>query len=151
VEVPTRSQLTLLHACATRLEIETAHDFALDREHWPVLNKDNPWIVFAKFLIIAGAEISAVDSHGSSPFQYLLDYFAPHPFDPEGPEEALKAWLSDLKEAGVDLQQYGQAEFALHQALIKDSEYCDYWAKDVTFTYGPESQKLVFQSFMACK
>jgi hypothetical protein len=46
VEVP-RSQLTLLHACATRPEIETAHDFALDREHWRVLNKDNPWRVFA--------------------------------------------------------------------------------------------------------
>jgi hypothetical protein len=96
-------------------------------------------------LIIAGAEISAVDSHGSSPFQYLLDYFARHPFDPEGPEEALKAWLRALKEASVDLQQYGQAEFALHQALVKDSEYCDYWTKDVTFTYGPEVRDWYFR------
>jgi hypothetical protein len=116
-----------------------------------VLNKDNPWRVFAKVLINAGAEISAVNSHGYSPFQDLLDYFARDYFQPARPQAVLEAWLSDLKEAGVDLQQYGQAEFALHQALIKDSEYCDYWAKDVTFTYGPESQKLVFQSFMACK
>jgi len=142
-EVPTRSQQTLLHACATRLEIETEHDFTLGREHWRVLNKDNPWRVFAKDLISAGAEISAVDSRGSSPFQYLLSYFAVRPFEPGGPEEALKAWLSDLKEAGVDLQLYGQTEFALHQAA-KYSEY-RYLLKDMTFTYGPEVRDWYFR------
>jgi hypothetical protein len=88
-------------------------------------------------LIIAGAEISEVDSRGYSPFLDLLYYFASHPFDPERPEEVLKAWLSDLKEAGVDLQQYGQIEFALRQTLPKDLRY-HYLPKDVTFTYGPE-------------
>jgi hypothetical protein len=141
----TRIQMTLLHACATRLRIETANDFPLDREHWRVLKKENPWRVFAKVLIVAGAEISAVDNCGYSPFQCLLDYFAHRPFEPEGPEEVLKAWLSDLKEAGVDLQQYGQTEFALHQALVKDSVYCDYLAKDVTFTYGPEVKDWYFR------
>jgi hypothetical protein len=144
VEVPALSQLTLLHACAMRLKMETAHDFAVDREHWRVLKKENPWRVFAKVLIIAGAEISAVDSCGYSPFGDLLDYFAQHPFEPEGPEEVLKAWLSDLKEAGVDLQQYGQTEFALHQALTKHSKY-HYWPKDMTFTCGPEVRDWYFR------
>jgi hypothetical protein len=150
---------TLLHACAIHLGAETAHDFNFKREHRRVLNKDNPWRVFAKVLISAGAEISAVDSRGYSPFQDLLDSFAWHYFQSEGrkevleawqyfqPEvrkEVLEAWLSDLKEAGVDLQQYGQAEFALHQTLIKDSEY-GYFLKDATFTYGPEVRDWYFR------
>ena len=110
-----------------------------------MLNKDNPWRVFAKALISAGAEISAVESRGLSPFQYLLYYFARHPFDPDGPEEALKVWLSDLKEAGVDLQLYGQTEFAVHQALVNDYESCPYSIKDVTFTYGPEVKDWYFR------
>jgi hypothetical protein len=135
---------TLLHACATSLITEAAHDCKLEREHWLVLNKDNPWRVFAKVLISAGAEISAVDSGGCSPFQGLLQFSAWHYFQSEGPKEFLEAWLSDLKEAGVDLQLYGQTEFALHQTLTKDPEY-RYLLKDVTFTYGPEVRDWYFR------
>jgi hypothetical protein len=129
-----------------RLGMETAHDVTLDKEHWRVLNRDNPWRVFGKALVRAGAEISAVDSRGSSPFHYLLMHFAYHRFNSEGPEEILEAWLSDLKETGVDLLQYGQTEFALHhQALVNCSEYYDYWARYVTFTYGPEVKDWYFR------
>jgi hypothetical protein len=143
-EGPIRNQKTLLHACVDRLEIEMGHDSTLGWEHWRMLNKDNPWRVCAKVLIIEGAEILAIDTIGYSPFQCLLDYFARHRFDPSRPKEVLKAWLSDLKEAGVDLQQYGQTEYALHQALTKHSE-CWYFPKDMTFTYGPEVRDWYFR------
>jgi hypothetical protein len=134
--VTTRNQMTLLHACAFRLIMETNYDVSLERVHWRVLNCENPWRVFIRDLINAGAEISAVDSGGHSPLHDLLNNFARYPSKPEGPVQVLTAWLSDLKEAGVDLEQYGQTEFALHQGLATNSECCRHFPEEISFIYG---------------
>jgi len=144
-EVTICNKMTLLHACALRLITETSHDITLDRAHWRILKPENPWRVYIKALIIAGAEISAVDSGEESPFHQLLNYFSHVPLHPEGPEEVSKAWLSDLKEAGVDLQQYGQTEFALHQALAINSGYCCDFSEGMTFTFGSQVEDWCFR------
>lgn len=135
--VTTRDQMTLLHASAFRLVMEAEHDVSLERTHWRMLNCEHTWRVFIRDLIKAGADVSAIDSGGHSPFHDLLNYFARFPKNP-GPVQVLKAWLSDLKEAGVDLEQYGQVEFALHQALATGSECCRHFPRGVSFRFGPQ-------------
>jgi hypothetical protein len=130
------SRMTLLHACAIRLIIETEHDVTVERAHWRVLNRENPWRVFTRGLINAGAEISAVDTGGHSPFHAVLRYLDDHRSDLDGPVEVFIAWLIDLKEAGVGLEQYGQTELALHEALVINSECCRNFPRRMSFTYG---------------
>jgi hypothetical protein len=77
-------------------------------------NPSDPWRTFTRELIMAGGHVSTLDNMtGMSPLGELMngnDIGFPDTF------KALETWLQDLKDAGVDLEEYGEEEMSLSKS-----------------------------------
>jgi hypothetical protein len=103
----------LLHLCEERymLNKEGLEDFPTCEEssRSRLTNPNDPWRTFTRELVRAGENVSALNALGVSPLGVLMN------FNEQGftdMRKVLKTWLQDLKDAGVDLEEYGKRESA---------------------------------------
>jgi hypothetical protein len=147
---------TLLHLCMDRYRegcggdtLEEGRELLLGR----LKNPADPWRTFTRELIMAGECVSTLSQKtGMSPFGELMNRNGLRFADIWN---AVKAWLQDLKDAGVDLEEYGEAEMslsksysALPERALFDNLYNDGRGETLMrlMSYGPAVEDWVFYS-----
>ena len=106
---------------------------------------DTGWRCVLREIIREGADLHSTDSESHTPFMTLLKGISDSPTeDGVFPRfEILDTWLSDLKDCGVDLYEYGRREEGLYRDGSASREFeswegffcCRIW-KLVSLTYG---------------
>jgi hypothetical protein len=106
-------------------------------------NPSDPWRTFTRELIMAGGHVSTLDSiTGMSPLGELMN---DNDLGVADTGKALETWLQDLKDAGVDLEEYGKRESALSQAYDTKDRWMVRYGTPMGFTsYGPDVEDWVF-------
>ena len=107
---------------------------------------DKGWRFILREIIRGGADLHSTDFESHTPFMWLLKgkcYSQPN--DVAIPQlELLKPWLSDLRDCGIDLYEYGRREEGLYRdgsasrelQIWEGSPYGPKIWKLVSFTYG---------------
>ncbi len=156
---------TLLHAVALRIgevvqyisihplskskgdeeDLAGTSDQAGIRKSSALLTIDKGWRSILREIIREGADLHSTDSASHTPFMSLLKGIQDSPTeDGVYPRvETLDTWLSDLRDCGVDLYEYGRREEGLYRDSSANREF-ESWAgflrpriwKLVSFTYG---------------
>ena len=105
---------------------------------------DQGWRLILRELICKGADLHSADLMSRTPFMSLLEGICDSKtYDDAIPQlETLNPWLSDLRDCGVDLYEYGRREDGLYQDGSASREFRVWedlssriW-KLVSFTYG---------------
>ncbi|KAE9380938.1 hypothetical protein N431DRAFT_325529 [Stipitochalara longipes BDJ] len=121
---------SLLHVCAGHCSHRLAQP--------TITTSEDPWRVFTRELILAGADTSPIDIHGMSPLSLLLHR------NRQGAtlSQLLRDWLCDMKEAGVDLRHYGEIESAIYLSLEcfcdAETDFPQAGRHVISFSYGPD-------------
>jgi hypothetical protein len=135
----------LLHFCMDKYRLKSYLRGNLKEKRKQFLNRlknpSDPWRTLIRELIMAGAYVSTLrDMSGMSPFGELMNC-NDHGFADIC--KALEMWLQDLKDAGVDLEEYGEEEMSLSRSYSARPERAWSFMRDkdgtrVGFTtYGP--------------
>jgi hypothetical protein len=106
-------------------------------------NPSDPWRTLTRELIMAGGYVSTLDNTtGMSPLGELMNRnelkFAEI-------WKAVETWLQDLKDAGVDLEEYGEEEMSLSKSYSVEPSWTDRVGTLMRFvSYGPTVEDWIF-------
>jgi hypothetical protein len=101
------------------------------------------WNVLFCDFVAANIDIHHVVGRQTPLSAFLSGYFESFEYDmvtPSACNTALKIWLTDLKSAGVDLDDFGRAEKDLYDSGAIGEDYPASWVRGqyrlINFTYG---------------
>ena len=109
------------------------------------------WTALLEELMKAGADLHNINSYGRTPFLGAFEgcLNTTSQTSPESIHHVFQSWLQDLRDAGIDLLEYGHKEARLHTLGNCDKDFSD-WEISVDefineyhligFTYGPDPE-----------